>query len=98
MTVWEFVVRAGQDAEFERAYGPEGEWIQLFRRGQGYIETEMFRDVEIRGRYLTVDKWTSRENYELFRRQVQSDYLALDRRCEALTEREKHLGSFELLD
>ena len=33
-------------AEFERAYGMDGEWAEFFRQGRGYIGTELLRDVE----------------------------------------------------
>ena len=29
--VWEFEVRPGCEAEFERHYGPDGSWVELFR-------------------------------------------------------------------
>ena len=31
---------------FERVYGPEGEWAEFFRRGQGYVGTELLVVVE----------------------------------------------------
>ena len=34
--VWEFVVAPEQAGAFEEAYGPEGEWVRLFRGGRGY--------------------------------------------------------------
>ena len=33
--------------QFERVYGPEGDWAQFFRTGRGYVGTELLRDVEI---------------------------------------------------
>ena len=36
-------------AEFERVYGTDGEWAEFFRRGRGYIGTELLRDVEAAG-------------------------------------------------
>jgi hypothetical protein len=51
--LWEFRVRTGKRREFEGVYGPEGAWVQLFRRGEGCICTELIRDVEIPCRYLT---------------------------------------------
>ena len=94
MTIWEFRVKPGREPEFERVYRSEGEWAQLFRRGEGFIRTELFTDIEIEGRYITIDHWTSEELYDSFRRQNEDDYAALDLRCEALTQSEKHLGSF----
>ena len=41
---------------FEEAYGPDGEWAQFFRQGDGYIGTELLHDVEEPGRYLVIDR------------------------------------------
>lgn len=94
VTVWEFVVRSGAEAEFERVYGPAGEWVALFRRGQGYLRSDLNRDLNHARRYLVFDHWDSREAYEDFRVQHKPDYDALDLRCEGLTERETPLGYF----
>ena len=53
-------------ASFEAAYGAEGEWAQFFRQGQGYIGTELLRDVEEPDRYLVIDRWESAEAYNAF--------------------------------
>ncbi len=92
--VWEFRVQPKFEKKFERTYGPEGEWVRLFRRGKGYLRTELFRDAETRGRYLTVDYWISREAYEAFRRKFDHEFGILDKQCESLTEQETPLGSF----
>lgn len=92
--VWEFQARHGQGAEFERAYGPEGVWARFFRQGEGYLGTELWGDQERAGRYFTVDRWATREAYEKFRTACLDEYQAIDKRCELLTERETHLGSF----
>ena len=61
--------------EFERVYGPEGEWAQFFRGGRGYVGTELLRDVEIPGRYLVVDRWESREAYNDFVAANREEYM-----------------------
>ena len=33
-------------ARSSEVYGPEGEWAQFFRSGDGYIGTELLHDVE----------------------------------------------------
>src|SRR5690242_20654494 len=33
---WEFQVKAEHREDFERAYGPSGDWLKLFRTGEGY--------------------------------------------------------------
>ena|SRR5687768_6951756 len=92
--VWEFWARTGREAEFERVYGPEGAWARLFARGEGFLGTELLRDVEARGHYLTIDRWTSFADFAAFRQRWAEEYQALDRRCAALRAREAPLGSF----
>ena len=92
--IWEFRVKTGREAEFEQAYGPNGEWAELFRRGAGYLGTELLRDEADPRRYLTIDRWTSSAAYEAFRSQWADEYVRLDQRCEALTESEAALGSW----
>ena len=61
-----FSYEARDPDEFEQVYGPEGEWAAFFRRGSGYVGTELMRDVELPGRYLVIDRWESREAYQAF--------------------------------
>lgn len=98
--VWEFRPRAGREEDFERAYGPEGDWARLFRRAEGYLGTELLRDgADSAGpRYLTIDRWSSREAHEAFLRAHQAAYEALDRACEGLSDRESFLGCFESVE
>jgi len=93
--VWQFDVAAGRVDEFERAYGPGGEWVELFRRSPGYLGTELLRDRATPGRYLTVDRWRSAAERAAFLRDYAPDVAALDERCAALTEAELHLGDFD---
>lgn len=92
--LWEFEVRVGKENEFEKMYGPEGAWAQLFRRDDGYVGTELVRDAGENNRYLTLDFWISQERYETFCRENWQDYKAIDQKCEALTESERQIGSF----
>jgi len=41
--LWRFRPVVGRESEFERAYGPCGEWVRLFRREEGYLGTELLR-------------------------------------------------------
>lgn len=92
--VWEFQVRSGLKSKFEEVYGPDGEWVRFFRQGDGYLGTELHRDVKSPSRYVTIDNWVSQAAYDLFREAHLVEYQRLDAQCEALTERETHLGSF----
>lgn len=93
--VWSFEVREGSEAEFEAAYGPKGEWVQLFRRAPGYLFTELLRDQATRRRYVTIDRWNSRAAYDEFRDNYSIEFEELDARCAALTVSETAIGNFE---
>lgn len=97
VVLWEFQVQRGLENRFEDAYGPEGDWAQLFRRGEDYLGTELHRDVEKQGRYLTMDFWGSAAAYESFRGRHLAEYKKLDQSFEPLTEKETYLGSFARL-
>jgi heme-degrading monooxygenase HmoA len=82
-------------AEFERVYGPEGEWAQFFGAGEGYVGTELLRDVESPGRYLVVDRWKSREAYNTFVEANRGDYTRRVDETGFLYQQELRLGTFE---
>ena len=88
------MVKPGSALAFEAAYGPEGDWAKLFRRAPGYTRTELLKDVDTVGRYLTIDHWRSREDFWKFREAFRGEYLALDKRMAALTVLEKLIGQF----
>ncbi|MBZ5648649.1 MAG: antibiotic biosynthesis monooxygenase [Acidobacteriia bacterium] len=98
VVMWEFHVRPGAEVEFERVYGPEGDWVRLFRQGAGYVRSDLLRDREEKDRYVVLDHWVSRDQYDAFRAAHATAYGNLDRRCESLTSRETHIGSFTVVE
>jgi heme-degrading monooxygenase HmoA len=90
--IWEFKVEPSCLADFERHYGPQGTWAQLFRRSPGYIETLVLRDADDPLRCITIDRWRSAEDYAAFGSRVKREYEELDARCEAVTMSESSLG------
>jgi heme-degrading monooxygenase HmoA len=97
--LWRFRPVVGQESEFERAYGPSGEWAQLFGRAAGFLGTELLlrRSEDGSREYLTLDRWASRAAYQAFRASRSEEYRQLDRRLEGLTEEETLVGAFEAL-
>jgi heme-degrading monooxygenase HmoA len=93
--IWSFSVEPANQPRFESLYGPEGRWVQLFRRASGYLGTELLRDRADPTRYLTIDRWESADAFRDFRAKFASEYEALDRECEGLTARESALGEYE---
>lgn len=91
-TVWRFTVRPDATAEFERHYGPDGTWVQLFKSTPGYIDTALYRDITRDGEYLTIDRWVDERTFRAFRESHGADYERLDRELASLTTEESHLG------
>jgi heme-degrading monooxygenase HmoA len=81
--------------EFERVYGPDGEWAEFFRAGTGYIGTELLRDVEISGRYLVVDRWESADAYNAFVAEHRDEYMRRADETAFHFDQELRFGTFE---
>lgn len=94
VVVWEFRIKPGCEVAFERAYGPDGDWAQLFAKGEGHLSTELLADGKQADRYLVIDKWRSEMDYRRFKSQHGEAYLRLDRECLAMTQSENCLGMF----
>jgi heme-degrading monooxygenase HmoA len=85
-----------RDAQtFEQAYGPDGEWAEFFRRGRGYVGTELLRDVENPGRYLVVDRWESRDAYREFVDEHREEYMRRVDESAFHYDSELRFGTFE---
>ena len=94
VVVWQFEIAEEKIPAFEAAYGPDGNWAQLFRKSSDYRGTELLRDAYVSGSYLTVDRWESEEAFRAFRKDHDAEYEALDRSCDALTSRETRIGAY----
>jgi hypothetical protein len=93
--IWEYFVKAERKNDFERIYGPVGDWVKLFIRDAGYLGTELHQDISNNQRYLTVDYWVSKKARDDFREKFSVEFEKLDKQCAALTEREIFLGDFK---
>jgi heme-degrading monooxygenase HmoA len=96
--IWEFDVRTGCEAAFAALYGSEGEWVALFRQYPGFVGTELLRDAHPADtdstRWVTIDRWTSENEYDAFLTAAQSRYAHIDARGDALTAAERCLGTY----
>jgi heme-degrading monooxygenase HmoA len=92
--IWTFHVHPEHVEPFRRNYGEGGAWTQLFRRARGYLGTELLQDEKDSLRFVTIDTWSTREDYEVFQASHASEYAALDRLCEGLTIEETFIGHF----
>ena len=96
--IWEYHVRADHVAEFEEVYSETGSWAKLFRESNAFLGTELLFAEGDRGRYITIDRWTSSPEYASFLVERKDEYAKLDARCNGLTEHETLLGKWETLN
>ena len=97
MYMWEYHVKESMSAKFEEVYGTEGDWVQLFKKAEGYLKTELHKDMNNKGRYITIDYWTTKEACENFKEEYKDEFIKIDEECETLTLKEISLGSFSLV-
>ena len=81
--------------EFERAYGPEGEWARFFMQADGFVGTELLRDLDEPGRYLVIDRWETADAYNLFLAERRDEYLRRSDEARALYVQELRFGTLE---
>ena len=93
--LWEFLVKPEKQTEFMKVYALTGAWAELFKKSPGYLGTELSRDETNSQRYLTIDRWESREAFQGFLSHWEEEYNTLDAGCEGLTVHESCIGRFE---
>ena len=97
LVLWKFEVHPDHVADFEAAYGPEGDWARLFAAHEGFLAVELVRDRSHSRQYLTIDRWRSAAAYRAMHASVSDEYGRLDRICESFTCSEEKLGEFDVL-
>jgi heme-degrading monooxygenase HmoA len=60
----ELWVTAGREKEFEEIFS--GRWQRLLRSSDGYLRTELKREVGLAGVYRVTDVWMSHYEFEAF--------------------------------
>jgi heme-degrading monooxygenase HmoA len=96
VVVWQFEVAEEKIAQFEAAYGSSGAWARLFGTSPHHLGTELLRDAYIPGNYLTIDRWSSEEEFRVFRKEHDQQYEVLDRQCDDLTAKETRIGAYSV--
>jgi heme-degrading monooxygenase HmoA len=90
-----FSYEARDPEDFERAYGPSGEWAAFFEGAPGYVGTELLREVDNPGRYLLIDRWERREDFERFAAERQGEYFRRSEDSAVHYLQELRLGAYE---
>ena len=81
----------GHDA-FQSVYGSDGEWARFFALGEGYLGTELLRSGD---RYLLIDHWRSRGEYEAFIAAHADEYARRNEAARRLWRHEEDVGRFD---
>ena len=97
LILWEFEVKSGEEARFEKVYGPQGPWVQLFQGDPHFRQTQLLKDPSRSRIYFTLDFWGSENDYNHFKQTNHDAYAALDKTTGELTTRERNLGCFQQL-
>ena len=95
--LFEYEVEEGARAEFERVYGPDGDWARFFRAGEGYLGTELHASVDSPSprRFLVVDRWTTQDAYADFLAAHAEEYERRSEAAASLYVSETRIGCFE---
>ena len=96
--LFEYRARPGSEEEFERLYGPGGEWARFFAPADGYLGTELHRNLADPTRYFLIDRWRSNGDFERFASRHAAEYAERSRQAEALYDEEARLGRFVTVD
>ena len=94
--IWEYTVKENRKPEFLAAYGPDGDWAQLFSIDSSFLGTNLLHDIENKDRFVTIDYWVSKGDLDAFKKQYSNEFASLDERCEEHTISEEFLGDFEV--
>jgi heme-degrading monooxygenase HmoA len=95
VVIWEYHVKSEHVADFEKIYNENGTWVELFQKATGYLGTELLHDSSAPDHYITIDRWASGIDYELFLSHWEKEYKKLDAQCVDLTAQENLLGKWE---
>jgi heme-degrading monooxygenase HmoA len=96
--MWQFDVKNGQETEFERMYGAEGEWATMNRQTRSYLGSSFLRDQNRSSRYIVIEYWSEMVVYEQYREYRSDAVVDLEARRTALVDSFEPLGMFTALD
>lgn len=88
--MWEYEVPGGRARAFAAAYAADGAWSELFRRAEGYLGTELYRDART-CRFLTIDRWQDERDWRSFLSAFGAAYESLDAQLAGLAAAERSL-------
>lgn len=95
IVIWQYAVSPMFKKGFEELYGPNGQWVKLFQRGEGYLGTQLIKEIKESGQYVTIDTWESQTLYEKFLAEHKTQFAEIDAVGEQFTLSETKIGWFK---
>ena len=95
--LWEYKVRKDRIKDFELLYNSTGSWTEVFRKYEGYLNSELYKKSGEENTYLTIDRWKTEADFRKFAESKDPDYMLLDKKGDELTEKETRIGMFEVI-
>ena len=95
---WQFEVKKGREAEFEKLYGVDGEWTAMNRHTRSYLGSSFLRDQNRTSRYLVIEYWSEMLVYEQHRDYRSAAIASLEERSAVLVDRVEPMGIFTALN
>jgi hypothetical protein len=95
---WQFEVKQGEQEEFQKIYGADGEWSALSRRSRSFLGSSFLRDQVDPQRYLLIEYWSEMVVYERHQADFTDELESLEARRTELCLSVTPLGVFTALD
>jgi heme-degrading monooxygenase HmoA len=95
---WQLEVKAGNEPDFERFYGADGEWTAVNRHSRSYLGSSFLRDQNRESRYLLIEYWSEMLVYEQHKTYRGDEFKKLEARRRDLVLSLEPLGIFTALD
>lgn len=95
---WQFEVRPGREAEFERFFGADGPWHALGRRSRSFLGSSFLRDAVQPTRYLVVEYWSEMVVFEKHQADFSDEIRELEKQRDVLVATMAPLGLFTALN
>lgn len=96
--MWNFDVKHGHEAEFERLYGADGEWTTMNRLTRSYLGSSFLRDQNQASRYMLIEYWSEMVVYEQHREYRADAIRSFEQRRSELVDSVEPLGVFTALN
>jgi hypothetical protein len=95
--IWQYDIYPDFRSDFLFSYGPTGERVKFFKKGDGYLKTELLTDKQNKFKFITIDYWINSQQYAEFLKKNELEFTEIDKKCDAFTKSELKIGDYELV-